>query len=169
MSRTTTHAPKRWPSKEAREIAAAVHRDGGTIELTAKGRLRVTGPAGTAIVSGSPCGSGAGGHALGNALAAIRRETGLRIAPAPPKPSKRRAPKPRAPAATRRGTVTRWVTGEPYGLITDEHGRTWFVPRYDLPEALARLIRHGTAVTFTGSPDTGKPHPETRHIRVEPS
>jgi hypothetical protein len=42
--------PKRWRSKEAKEIVAAVQRAGGQVERTASGHLKVTGPAGSAIV-----------------------------------------------------------------------------------------------------------------------
>jgi hypothetical protein len=44
-------APKRWRSKEAKEIVAAVQRAGGQVERTASGHLKVTGPTGSAIVA----------------------------------------------------------------------------------------------------------------------
>jgi hypothetical protein len=38
--------PKRWRSKEAKQIVAAVQRAGGRVERTASGHLKVIGPAG---------------------------------------------------------------------------------------------------------------------------
>src|SRR5918992_5566706 len=46
--------PKRWRSKEAKEIVAAVQRAGGQGERTASGHLKVIGPAGSAIVASAP-------------------------------------------------------------------------------------------------------------------
>jgi len=46
--------PKRWRSKEAKEIIAAVQRAGGQVERTASGHLKVIGPAGSAIVASAP-------------------------------------------------------------------------------------------------------------------
>ena len=46
--------PKRWRSKEAKEIVAAVQRAGGQVERTASGHLKVIGPAGSAIVASPP-------------------------------------------------------------------------------------------------------------------
>ena len=46
--------PKRWRSKEAKEIVVAVQRAGGQVERTASGHLKVIGPAGSAIVAFSP-------------------------------------------------------------------------------------------------------------------
>jgi hypothetical protein len=46
--------PKRWRSKEAKEIVAAVQRAGGQVERTASGHLKVIGPAGAAIVASAP-------------------------------------------------------------------------------------------------------------------
>jgi hypothetical protein len=47
--------PKRWRSKEAKEIVAAVQRAGGQVERTASGgHLKVIGPAGSAIVASAP-------------------------------------------------------------------------------------------------------------------
>jgi hypothetical protein len=46
--------PKRWRSKEAKEIVAAVQRAGGQVERTASGHLKVIGPAGSAIVPRPP-------------------------------------------------------------------------------------------------------------------
>ena len=56
--------PKRWRSKEAKEIAAAVQRAGGQVERTASGHLKVTGPAGSAIVASAPNTGRAGGRAV---------------------------------------------------------------------------------------------------------
>jgi hypothetical protein len=47
-------APKRWRSKEAKAIVAAVQRAGGQVERTASGHLKVVGPAGSAIVASAP-------------------------------------------------------------------------------------------------------------------
>jgi hypothetical protein len=71
--------PKRWRSKEAKEIVAAVQRAGGQVERTASGHLRVIGPTGTAIVASSPNASRTGGRALHNTLATIRSRTGLEV------------------------------------------------------------------------------------------
>jgi hypothetical protein len=46
--------PKRWRSKEAKAIVAAVQRAGGQVERTASGHLKVIGPAGSAIVASAP-------------------------------------------------------------------------------------------------------------------
>jgi hypothetical protein len=46
--------PKRWRSKEAKEIVAAVQRAGGRVERTASGHLKVVGPAGFAVVASVP-------------------------------------------------------------------------------------------------------------------
>src|SRR5215218_7270979 len=46
--------PKRWRSKEAKEIVAAVQRAGGQVERTASGHLKVIGPTGAAIVASAP-------------------------------------------------------------------------------------------------------------------
>ena len=43
--------PKRWRSKEAKEIVTAVQRAGGQVERTASGHLKITGPAGSAVVA----------------------------------------------------------------------------------------------------------------------
>jgi hypothetical protein len=69
--------PKRWRSKEAREIAAAVQRAGGQVERTASGHLKVIGPTGSAIVASAPNAGRAGGRAFHNTLATIRNKTGL--------------------------------------------------------------------------------------------
>ena len=55
--------PKRWRSKEAKKIVAAVQRAGGQVERTASGHLKVIGPAGSAIVASAPNTGRAGGRA----------------------------------------------------------------------------------------------------------
>src|SRR5512132_1255509 len=71
--------PKRWRSKEAKEIVAAVQRAGGQVERTASGHLKVIGPAGSAIVASAPNSGRAGGRAVHNTLATIRSKTGLAV------------------------------------------------------------------------------------------
>jgi hypothetical protein len=71
--------PKRWRSKEAKEIVAAVHRAGGQVERTASGHLKVIGPAGSAIVASAPNPGRTGGRAVHNTLATIRSKTGLQV------------------------------------------------------------------------------------------
>jgi len=71
--------PKRWRSKEAKEIVAAVQRAGGQVERTASGHLKVIGPAGSAIVASAPNTGRAGGRAVHNTLATIRSKTGLEV------------------------------------------------------------------------------------------
>ena len=71
--------PKRWRSKEAKEIVAAVQRAGGQVERTASGHLRVIGPTGSAIVASAPNTGRAGGRAVHNTLATIRSKTGLDV------------------------------------------------------------------------------------------
>jgi hypothetical protein len=74
-------SPKRWHSKEAKEIAAAARRAGGQVGRTASGHLnfKVIGPAGSAIVASAPTSGRAGGRAVHNTLATIRRKTRLRV------------------------------------------------------------------------------------------
>jgi hypothetical protein len=72
-------APKRWRSKEAKAIVAAVQRAGGQVERTASGHLKVVGPAGTAIVASAPNTGRTGGRAVHNTLATIRGKTGLQL------------------------------------------------------------------------------------------
>jgi hypothetical protein len=72
-------APKRWRSKEAKAIVAAVQRAGGQVERTASGHLKVIGPAGTAIVASAPNTGRTGGRAVHNTLATIRGKTGLQL------------------------------------------------------------------------------------------
>jgi hypothetical protein len=71
--------PKRWRSKEAKEIVAAVRRAGGQVERTASGHLKVTGPAGSAVVASAPNPGRTGGRAVHNTLATIRAKTGLKV------------------------------------------------------------------------------------------
>jgi hypothetical protein len=71
--------PKRWRSKEAKEIVAAVRRAGGQVERTASGHMKVIGPAGSAIVASAPNAGRAGGRAIHNTLATIRSKTGLEV------------------------------------------------------------------------------------------
>ena len=85
MLRITWHGPeeasdpKRWRSKEAKEIVAAVQRAGGQVERTASGHLKVIGPAGAAIVASAPNAGRTGGRAVHNTLATIRSKTGLEV------------------------------------------------------------------------------------------
>jgi hypothetical protein len=72
-------SPKRWRSKQAKEIVAAVRRAGGQVERTASGHLRVIGPAGSAIVASAPNAGRTGGRAVRNTLATIRSKTGLEV------------------------------------------------------------------------------------------
>ena len=58
--------PKRWRSKEAKEIVTAVQRAGGQVERTASGHLKVIGPAGSAIVASAPNSGRSGGRAVHN-------------------------------------------------------------------------------------------------------
>lgn len=69
---------ERWRSKAARELVAAVRAAGGTVERTGKGRLRITGPAGDAVVA-EPGGSSGRDKRSGNTVAAIREKTGLEL------------------------------------------------------------------------------------------
>ena len=71
--------PKRWRSKEAKEIVAAVQRAGGQVERTASGHLKVIGPTGSAIVASAPNAGRAGGRAVHNTLAMLRSKTGLQV------------------------------------------------------------------------------------------
>lgn len=66
---------RRYRTKEAREIADEVIAAGGSIELTAIGHLKVTGPAGTAIVQSELTGPGA----YKMVTRTIARYAGLRI------------------------------------------------------------------------------------------
>jgi hypothetical protein len=70
---------KRWRSKQAKQVVAAVQRAGGRVERTASGHLKVTGPAGSAIVASAPNSGRTGGRAVHNTLATIRSKTGLPV------------------------------------------------------------------------------------------
>jgi hypothetical protein len=64
-------------SKETRELVSAIERAGGCVVITARGHLKVTGPAGLAIVgSAKPTGQ----RCRANMLAALRRHAGLDVA-----------------------------------------------------------------------------------------
>lgn len=173
MRRKKQGPPKRWRSKEAREIAAVVEKAGGTVELTGKGHLRITGPAGIAIVASAPDTGHQGGRALANTWTTIERETGLSVAPAPagPRPAGKPLPEaePRLPQRPqeRRGEITRWNPGDTYGFITSGEGQSWFASRDSLPVGLLEMPP-GTQVVFSGSPKPkiGKPYPEALRIRV---
>jgi hypothetical protein len=54
--------PRRWRSKQAKEIVAAVQWAGGQVERTASGHLKVIGPAGSAVVASAPNAGRAGGR-----------------------------------------------------------------------------------------------------------
>jgi hypothetical protein len=71
--------PKRWRSKQAKQIVAAVQRAGRQVERTASGHLKVIGPGGSAIVASAPHAGRAGGRAVHNTLATIRSKTGLQV------------------------------------------------------------------------------------------
>lgn len=65
-------------AKQARELCRAVKAAGGSTERTQEGHLRVTGPAGSAVV-----GADLYGRALHNARTQIRALAGLDIRPRP--------------------------------------------------------------------------------------
>lgn len=174
MPRKKQGTPKRWRSKEAREIAEAVEKTGGTVELTGKGHLKITGPDGVAIVASAPGTGHQAGRALANTWATIERETGLAVTPASTRTSaatRTESPAPSRPAQprpARHGEVTRWKPGETYGFITTDSGQSWFASRDSLPGGRLELPE-GTRVTFTGSPKpkAGKPYPEALQVRIE--
>jgi hypothetical protein len=56
-----------------------VQRAGGQVERTASGHLKVIGPAGSAVVASAPNTGRAGGRAVHNTLATIRKQTGLPV------------------------------------------------------------------------------------------
>ena len=176
MALKKQRTPKRWRSKEARDIVRAVTGAGGTVERTANGHLKITGPKGVAVVASAPDTGHQGGRALANTWATITDKTGLFFpaenAGSPGKEvrtGKRRAGDPRgpAPAQPRRGAVTRWKPGDTYGFITSSDGGSWFVSRDSLPEG-AMELPEGTPVTFGGSPTpkAGKAYPEALRVRV---
>lgn len=169
--------PKRWRSKEAREIARQVTAAGGTVERTASGHLRITGPEGTAVVASAPDTGLQGGRALHNTWATITARTGLSLPGAntggpgeDAKASEPRMTRPPGPATAReprRGVITRWKPGDTYGFITSDEGVSWFVSRDSLPGGTAELPE-GTRVTFGGSlaRKPGKGYPEALRVRV---
>ena len=189
MALKKKNTPKRWRSKEAREIAKAVARAGGSVERTGKGHLKITGPKGTAIIASAPDTGRQGGRALANTWATITDKTGLAFppagahesAPGPGAPGTsarpdnshpgRAAARPdvpasAAPARSRRyGTVTRWKPGETYGFVTGHDGSSWFVSCDSLPGGHTELPE-GTAVTFSGSPSPkpGKGYPQAHAV-----
>ena len=70
--------PKRWRSKEAKEIVTAVQRAGGQVERTASGHLKITGPAGSAVVASAANAGRASGRAVYNTLPRSGARPGLR-------------------------------------------------------------------------------------------
>lgn len=62
----------RGRSKEA--IERAVIRSGGTVERTGKGHLKITGPAGVAIVASDP-----GSNSMRTTLRTIEQRAGLKL------------------------------------------------------------------------------------------
>ena len=169
--------PKRWRSREARVIVAAVQDAGGTVERTAKGHLKVTGPEGTAIVASAPDSGHQGGRALANTWATLTRETGLTLPAATAEsPARGRNARPvgreaagsgQQPRQPRHGVITRWNPGDTYGFVTSPDGVSWFVSRDSLPDGRTELPE-GTAVTFGGSPKpkSGKAYPEALRVRI---
>ncbi|HEX2745519.1 MAG TPA: hypothetical protein VHO07_02965, partial [Streptosporangiaceae bacterium] len=73
MAKKKPPTPKRFRSKEARELAAAITAAGGSVALTTRGHLKITGPAGTANVASDL----ATGRTLANTWATITAKTGL--------------------------------------------------------------------------------------------
>lgn len=171
--------PKRWRSKEARDIVKAVEEAGGTVERTANGHLKVTGPEGTATVASAPNSGHQGGRALANTWATLTRETGLTF-PSTAAESRAQSGEPwtssREPAGQgqqaptrhpRYGVITRWNPGDTYGFATSSEGVSWFVSRDSLADGETELPE-GTPVTFRGSPKPkpGKGYPEALGVRI---
>lgn len=69
--------PRRFRTKEARELVRAVEAVGGTVTMTAVGALRIQGPEGHCTVSQDISGGRAAGKRQGNVYAQIERKTGL--------------------------------------------------------------------------------------------
>lgn len=65
---------KRARRKEAMAIIKAVEAAGGSVTLTAKGHLRVTGPLGLAIVASDPA-----NNSMRQSIETIRKYAGLTI------------------------------------------------------------------------------------------
>lgn len=175
-SRKKQEAPKKWPSRQAREIGEAALRAGGAVRLTRKGHLRIAGPAGLAFVAGTPSQTRQGGRTRANYTAVVRREAGLPLAAAQEKPVPGRRPgeararqvtRARAPRRERHGTITRWVPGESYGFITDDDGQSWFLSRNQAPAGDGDLSE-GTRVTFSGTARLlpGRPYPDASRVRA---
>jgi hypothetical protein len=154
-----------------------VEEAGGAVELTGKGHLRISGPAGVAIVASAPETGRQGGRGLANTWATITAKTGLafphqdlgqpRLEPQAERPLSARSSAPAATRQPRQGVITRWKTGETYGFITDRDDQSWFVSRDSLPDGWTELPE-GTRVTFTGTPrpNPGKGYPEAFKVRV---
>lgn len=64
----------RGRSKEARNIERAVITAGGTVERTGKGHMKITGPAGVAIVASDP-----GTNSMKTTLRTIEQRAGLKL------------------------------------------------------------------------------------------
>jgi cold shock CspA family protein len=159
---------RRWRNKDMAELARRIEAAGGTIEPTAGGHYKVTGPEGIVILPSA--------HADTRHLTAAGVPAGktLKGKPGARAASSRRGRHrkghgwhpPRLPRQP--GTVTRWRDGETYGFITSRDDRGWFVNRKELaPEQDARLSE-GCQVTFAGDAEIqpGKDYPQARAIRV---
>jgi hypothetical protein len=74
----------------------------------------------------------------------------------------------RRPQARWFGRVTRWETGEPYGLVTTRDNITWFISRRLLDPGVADGLAFGRFGTFSGNPvpDLHKRYPHAMHIRL---
>jgi hypothetical protein len=70
--------PERWRSSAARELAAAIRGAGGTVERVGRGRLRVTGPAGTVTIQ-EPADESRRDLRRSSAGRKITEETGLNL------------------------------------------------------------------------------------------
>ncbi len=171
MAKKKPATPKRFRSKEARELAAAITAADGSVELTTRGHLKVTGPAGTAIVASDL----ATGRTLANTWATITAKTGLVPAASPTAETsgeelgndRKPVPALRKPPPRRSGAITRWRPGDTSGFITDTDDRSWFVSRDDLPPGHEHLPEQ-TNVTFSGSttPRPGKPYPQAVAVHM---
>lgn len=75
MGRRNDGPRPRYQTKRARKLARAVISAGGTVELTAKGHMRIIGPGGIAIVGAHTT----SWRAEKNAVATIRKHAGLEI------------------------------------------------------------------------------------------
>jgi hypothetical protein len=150
---------------------------GGTVELTGRGHLKITGPAGFAVVASAPDTGRQGGRGLANTWATITAKTGLTFPgqgegqPGTEAQAKRARPsvggRPATTRAPRQGVITRWKPGETYGFITSADGGSGFVSRDSLPDGRMDLPEE-TKVTFSGSParQPGKGYPEALRVLV---